>query len=334
MRVSVICDPGRPSRVDLTAIVRGADTGTVAKWLRSNREAVLEALRTHGALYFANAKIGTREAFGEVRDALFSERGRYEQRATPRTDFGDDVFSSTDFPASQSIRPHNENSYTLRFPGFLLFGCMTAPAAGGATVIVDVRKVLGRIPRALALRFRERGWLLRRVYHGSVGMPWQKAFDAESPADVESYCRENAVAYEWVDGGTLVTTQRRPAIVRHPVTGEEVWFNHAAFWSEWSLDAALRDVLVERFGHDRLPFNTMFGDDSPLTAEDAACLNAAYDAHLVREPWHAGDLLLVDNVAAAHGRDAFKGHREVVVAMGNPIALSECDPSYRATPSA
>ena len=33
----------------------------------------------------------------------------------PAVTLGDDAYSSTDFPASKLIRPHNENSYTLTF---------------------------------------------------------------------------------------------------------------------------------------------------------------------------------------------------------------------------
>jgi alpha-ketoglutarate-dependent taurine dioxygenase len=36
----------------------------------------------------------------------------------------------------------------------------------------------------------------------------------------------------------------------------------------------------------------------------------------VRFTWEAGDVLLLDNMLAAHGRAAFSGQREVLVAMG------------------
>ena len=34
-----------------------------------------------------------------------------------------------------------------------------------------------------------------------------------------------------------------------------------------------------------------------------------------QERWQAGDLMLVDNVRTAHGRERFEGPREVLVAM-------------------
>lgn len=40
-----------------------------------------------------------------------------------------------------------------------------------------------------------------------------------------------------------------------------------------------------------------------------------------------GDLMLVDNILCAHGRESYKGDRKIVVSMGDPIALSDCAPT-------
>jgi hypothetical protein len=144
---------------------------------------------------------------------------------------------------------------------------------------------------------------------------------------VESYCAENLIAHAWQEDGHLRTSQVRPGIVRHPSTGDEVWFNHLVFWNEWALEEELRDTLVDEFGRDGLPFNTAFGDGAPLTREDLESIQAAYEAATVRETWQPGDLLLVDNILSAHGRDPFHGDRKIVVAMGQPVALADCLPT-------
>src|SRR5262249_31346334 len=205
-------------------------------------------------------------------------RVAYREKATPRSDFGDDVFSSTNFPPTHEIRLHNENSYTLDFPGLLLFGCLVAAATGGATTVADAREVLAPLPVARVDRFRAQGWELRRSYREHVSLSWRAAFATNDPAQVEKYCADNAIAARWIGADGLVTSQRRSATVHHPRTGDEVWFNHLAFWSEHTLDPETREVLLDSYGPDGLPFHTRHGDGTPVDADDIAAVNAAYDA--------------------------------------------------------
>ena len=100
-----------------------------------------------------------------------------------------------------------------------------------------------------------------------------------------------------------------------------------AFWNKWTLDPDVRDVLVDAFGADGMPFGTFLGDGTALTEEEAGALNRAYDQVTRRETWRPGDLMLVDNVLCAHGRDAFRGDRKIVVSMGDPISLDTCSPT-------
>ncbi len=77
----------------------------------------------------------------------------------------------------------------------------------------------------------------------------------------------------------------------------------------------LREYLVDEYGADGLPFNTRFGNGDPIGADIVQTINDVYERHTVREPWQAGDLLLVDNIRTAHRREPFEGRREIVVAM-------------------
>jgi alpha-ketoglutarate-dependent taurine dioxygenase len=320
--------PGRPASVEAPSRVDAAET---VAWLRESRPAIMDALRQHGALHIAGLPIRTPDDFAAARDVLLAEPASYQEKATPRSDFGGGVFSSTDLPPAQPIRQHNENSYTLTFPGLLLFGCLVAPAEGGATPVADCRRVLDLIPAALLQRFRTHGWALIRNYSDTISLDWRTALGVDDDDAAQRYCQEHRIAPEWLPDGTLRTTQTRSAVIHHPVTGEPVWFNHAAFWSEWSLDPVIREVLVDELGPAGLPFNTSFGDGEPLHRADVAALNAAYDLATVRVPWSVGDLLLVDNVLSSHGRESYRGDRKIVVAMGQPTAVADCDPTVPAT---
>jgi alpha-ketoglutarate-dependent taurine dioxygenase len=61
-------------------------------------------------------------------------------------------------------------------------------------------------------------------------------------------------------------------------------------------------------------------------------INQVYQAHTVREPWQAGDLMLVDNIRTAHSREAYVGPREILVGMAEPVRLYEASPTNVVTP--
>ena len=317
-------NPGRPA---LTRAPGAAGMDEACQWLKEVLPELRSALREHGAVFLRGLPVVSSKDVALVRDILIPVRTPYREKATPRSDFGNGVFSSTDLPPDQAIRMHNENSYTLTFPRLLLFACLIAPAEGGATPVADCRKVLRELPPPLVARMKAAGWTLTRNYSGLVSLDWPTAYGTEDRDEVAAYCADNRIAWEWRPDGTLRTDQLRPGIITHPDTGEEVWFNHLAFWSEWSLDPDIRAALIEEFGPDGLPFNTGFGDGKPLTELDVATLNAAYAAATVREAWQRGDVMLVDNLLCAHGRDPFRGDRKIAVAMGEPIGVLDCRPS-------
>ncbi|MEV6133405.1 TauD/TfdA family dioxygenase [Streptomyces violaceusniger] len=323
-------EPGAPATVRAPELT---DAAEARAWLAAVHGELRAGLHTHGAVYVRGLPVHSVADFALVRDELIPSRTPYREKATPRSDYGADVFSSTDLPAAQRIRMHNENSYTLTFPGLLLFGCLTAPDHGGATAVADCREVLRNIPEELVARMRAGGWTLNRSYSEHLSIDWRTAFAAGSGRAVERYCEEHLISCAWQADGTLRTTQLRPGIIRHPRTGDEVWFNHLAFWNAFSLDEDVRETLLSECGPAALPFNTGFGDGAPPTAEDIDALNHAYDKATVRRTWRPGDLLLVDNILAAHGRDAFRGDRKIVVAMGEPVELADCCPTVAPSPT-
>jgi len=68
-----------------------------------------------------------------------------------------------------------------------------------------------------------------------------------------------------------------------------------------------------------LPRNVYYGDGSPIEDSVMAEINAVYQQAQVSFPWQQGDVLMLDNMLAAHGRNSYKGARKIVVAMGEII---------------
>ena len=310
--IDVDLHSGRPPvlRVDLP--------GDAPTWAAEHRQAVRTAVTEHGSVLVRG--LGLREetevaaVFRHLVPDLMTEREAF----APREARAGGSYSSTPWPANQPMCMHHELSYTLESPGLMLFACLTAPTAGGATGVADAAAVLDALPADLVDRFEREGWLLTRSYNDEIGASYAEAFGTGDRAAVEAYCRANAIEYEWQADGGLRTRQRRRAVVRHPATGQRCWFNQIAFLNEWTLQPEVREYLVDVYGADGLPFNTRVGNGDPVGEDVVALLNQVYEAQTAREPWQAGDLMLVDNVRTAHSREAYEGPREVLVGMADP----------------
>src|SRR5262249_37492707 len=156
------------------------------------------------------------------------------------------------------------NSYTLRWPMTHWFFCVQPAEQGGRTPIADSRRVLRRIDPGIVNKFIEKKILYVRNYGDGLGLPWQEVFQTSDRAAVEEYCGRNGIQVQWKNGDRLRTSQVRPAVRRHAKSGALVWFNHAAFFHISNLDEATRQSTLEMMNEDEVPFNTFYGDGSPI----------------------------------------------------------------------
>ena len=296
--------------------LRGIDP---AAWAHDNVELIESLLQKHGALIFQNFDINSVEDFQNFTAAVSGDKlMQYTERSSPRHEVKGFIYTSTDYPADQAIFPHNEHSYSLSWPMKLYLCCETPPLKGGETPIGDCRRILQRIPAKTRDKFAEKGWMYVRNFGDGFGLPWQTAFNTTDTQKVEEYCRSHDIQFHWKSGNRLRTTQVRPALATHPVTGEEVWFNHATFFHITTLDRNLQQALRAGFKEEDLPNNTYYGDGTPIDDEVAESLRQAYMQEMVKLPWNKGDLLIVDNMLVSHSRSPYEGPRKILFAMAEP----------------
>jgi alpha-ketoglutarate-dependent taurine dioxygenase len=313
-----------PDAEGMPLIVRPTVRGINANaWAEHQRDFIQAQLTQHGALLFRNFNLTTAEEFRLFVQAISGELIEYEERSSPRSKVGRNVYTSTDYPAEQSIFPHNEHSYSMTFPLRLYFFCLTPAQQGGETPLVNCRRVLERISQPTREKFRQYGWMYVRNLGDGLGLSWQKVFQTQDKAAVEDYCRAANIEFEWKDGDRLRLRQVRPAFAEHPRTGEMVWFNHATFFHVSTLEPGIREGLLTLLDEEDLPNNTYYGDGSPLEPAALDELREAYLQERVAFTWQRGDVLLVDNMLTAHSRMPYTGLREVLVAMAEPFTRQD-----------
>ena len=295
---------------ETSVTVAGKDDAEIAE--------IVADLRTSasrdGFVRVSNSGIDSPAAFDRVARLLGASTRPFSEESSPRTALTDLVWSSTDYPSRYPIQFHNEFSYASEWPQLVAFCCLVPPSAGGATPIVDVRRMLERLRPSTRDEFTCRGLLYERNFSPGSGVSWQRAFGTGDPQLVEEHCRRAGIDLEWREGG-LTTRQTAAAIVNHPLSGEPVWFNHALLFNVAGVEPSwLRDFFSRQDPSARA-FNSYFEDGEEIPLERLDEIRFAYAAERDSAPWSAGDLLVIDNMLTAHGRDAFSGPRQIVVSL-------------------
>lgn len=310
-----------PAGSDLPVLMTPAHAGEdLLSAVQRLRPQIEESLLAAGGVLLRGFSVPAVETFQQFASSFGHPLLKYEFASTPRSavsaSTGAGVYTSTEYPAHQSIPLHNEQAYTREWPMKIWFHCVTASPEGGETPIADSRAVYHRMPEHIRKRF-EPGILYVRNF-GEMDVPWQKVFNTESRAEVQAFCERSGISWEWKDDDGLRTRQLCQAVETHPVTGEQVWFNQAHLFHISAREAEEREVLEEIYGIENVPRNTFFADGSTIGDEIFDEVRAVLDAETVAFPWEEGDVLMLDNMLVAHARSPFKGPRKVIVAMAEP----------------
>ncbi len=307
--------PGNNFPLVIKPSMKGVD---LQNWAKNNREFLKTQLLQYGAILFRDFKVKLIEEFEQIIAAICKEAMEYRYRASPRTQVGGRIYTSTDYPAEQSIFPHNEHAYSPTFPLKIFFFCMSPAAAGGETPIGSCRKVFERIHPTIRDRFIQKKVMYMRNFGDGFGLPWQTVFQTTDKTKVEEYCKTNGIEVEWKADNRLRTRQVGPAILKHPQTAEMVWFNHATFFHVSTLESTIRDSLLTNLSEEDLPTNTYYGDGSAIEPSVLAELRAAYQQEMVTFSWEKGDVLMLDNMLSIHARQPFVPPRKILVGMAEP----------------
>ena len=159
-----------------------------------------------------------------------------------------------------------------------------------------------------------------RNFADGLGLPWQTVFQTADKRLVEERCRHYGITAEWKENDRLRTRAVREAVRTHPRTGETVWFNHATFFHISTLEESVREALLAEFAEDDLPTNSYYGDGSRIEPEVLEELREAYRQASIKFPWQRESILMLDNMLTAHGREAYRGPRKILVGMSTPVS--------------
>lgn len=314
-----ISNEGNTLRVIRPASTDEGSLQHLLTYIGSEKTSLDDLLYRDGAVLFRGFGIGDRNGFLQVKEAIAgSTHFDYVDGNSPRTKISHAVYTSTEYPREFPISMHSELSYSTRWPSLLFFYCKTPASEGGETPIADCRHILQRLGRELTEKFEEHGVKYTRFLSGSkgIGKTWMDTFETEDRQVVEEHCRSNGIAYAW-EGNSLCLSQQGPGVIRHPVTGEKVWFNQANQFHPSGLPADIRKALTLMHGKNlhRFPQYAFYGNGEEIQDKDLQTITQTSFDCALKFPWEKDDLLVLDNLLMSHGRMPFKGQREILVSM-------------------
>jgi hypothetical protein len=127
------------------------------------------------------------------------------------------------------------------------------------------------------------------------------------------------IDYEWKADGGLRLENTFLSSITHPRTNEQVWFNQAPQFHPSDYPTEICESLLNSFRgkEDELPQTSFFGDGTPMDTSALKHIRETMFKQATVFPWREGDVMMIDNVLACHGRMPFSGQRKILLAMGN-----------------
>jgi alpha-ketoglutarate-dependent taurine dioxygenase len=299
-------------------VLEAHSKGTFApfEWVKENKLLLEKKLLDHGGILLRNFNIYSLSEFNRMVQILSPHLLDYVYRSTPRSKLGGKIYTATEYPSDRIIPLHNENAYSRSWPNKIFFFSVIVAFEGGETPIADSRNVYKKIDSQVKEKFEKHGVMYTRNYTKGIDLSWEEVFQTEEKEDVEKYCNQNEIKFEWkTEGPELTTKQTCQSTLVHPATGEKVWFNQAHLFHISSLDENSRLSIIKELGKENIPRNASYGNEEPLEDEALEHIREVYNQEKIKFKWHKGDILILDNILMAHGREAYKGERKVAVAM-------------------
>ena len=102
------------------------------------------------------------------------------------------------------------------------------------------------------------------------------------------------------------------------------FFNQVQLHHIHCLDPEVRQSLLSMFKPEDLPRHVYYGDGSIIENDVMDHIGETYEKYAVRFQWRQGDVITLDNMLTAHGRDPYSGPRKIVVALGNMTNSVAC----------
>lgn len=287
-------------------------------WIEEHREHLEAELLCTGAILFRGFPVVDAESY----DAFFASFGyenfTYKESLSNavRINFTELVFTANEGPKEVAINLHNEMAQTPIYPNRISLFCESPAEQGGATVLCRsdmIYNELIKVEPELTNKLEEVGIKYTTTMPGgdsaesAQGRSWLSTLSVENEQQAEAKLKELGYTWTWQDNGDLLAQTGALAGIKTVADGRKVFFNQIiAAFEGWE-------------GVKENPVKALcFGDDSEIPKSFLETISKISEELSFDLNWQAGDVALVENNLAMHGRRPFSGDkkRKVMVVLG------------------
>ena len=287
----------------------------LCRYLAGEQDTLRQKLNVHGGLLFRGFGIDSVDVMSRAVRAFGGLPYKYEGGNSPRKHLASEVYTSTDYPASETISLHHEMSYQPSWPATLFFHCILPARTGGQTTLASTLDVSSAMPEEITAAFRRKRLNYIRTFHpkAAFGKTWQATYLSDDRDEVEALIARQGASCRWGEDGSLRVSAVCDAFVTDPRSQRELWFNQAEQWHPSALHPEIRAMFERSYGVGRLAHHCEHADGDPIDEDMLASIRQVLHDNSLLFDWERGDFLIVDNLLMMHGRQPFAGPRQTGV---------------------
>ena len=303
-----------------------------ATWGMYSREVIdlaFENYQQNGvavAILFRGLPIRTVQDFSEWAISLKFDKVPYTEPTGLTPPLAESILSGSSEPSNYNIEPHNERAYMPAYPDIFCICMFKKSMRGGETAIVDNRETLRMLDQNFVEkcdRKEVRYWKYlpdEKSSHPSTAYKtWQHQFRSNDKAQVETELKDSEIDFEWHKDGNLVNLlmwYNRSPFIRHPKTGEQLWFNQIVA-GHCSYVEAMPSFCDIKLPNVEYPHHCTYGDGEEIELDMVDDVRRIKWQNAMGFEWQEGDVLFLDNLIMQHSRLSFEGERKMGITLLN-----------------
>ncbi len=287
------------------------------EFIKANQTELENSLAQSGSLLFRGFPVDSAEKFDAFSASFGYPNFTYQESLSNavRINFTERVFTANEAPKDVEIYLHHEMAQTPISPSKLFFFCLASSDIGGATPLCRSDKLFAALREKapkLAQDFADKGLKYKTYMPGEndansgQGRSWKDTLSVNSKQQAEQKLHELGYTWEWLEDGQLkAITPVLPAVIKLD-DGAEIFYNQLiAAYMGWKGVRENPSIAIT------------FGDDSHIPVDGLELVVELSKEFTFDLAWQDGDVAIVDNYRAMHGRRSYSGDRkrQVLVAL-------------------